>query len=439
MRVVVAGAGIAGAEALLALRELAGDRVSLTLVSPNDQLVLPALTVAEVFARGRAPSYALEPLLSSVGAEHVKGSLDGVAPGPREIRLDDGRGVAFDALLLAVGGRPVARVERATTWWPTGGADEFAALLRDLEEGYTKRVAFVIPPGAVWPLPLYELALMTARQVRSMGMDDVQLTVITPEALPLSLFGCEASLALGEELERVGIALESAAMARIESAPELQVLIQPSERRLKVDRVVALPGVEGPRIPGTTQDDAGFIRVTRNGQMRDSDSVWAAGDAIAYPVKFGGLATQQADMAAIDIAARAGAGPPPAETTLSLRGVLMTGAAPRVLGGAPAPRDVQQPIWHPEGKVLGRYLTPYLEGLEGSPPRVEDGSGVPVEETLPGPEHGEERAFTALWRPEQSSPDYLRRLGRHMRAYEARHRQASAILREHGALRGRRG
>lgn len=50
LRVVVAGGGIAGAETLLALHELAGPQAALTLVSATAELVLPALTVAEPFA-----------------------------------------------------------------------------------------------------------------------------------------------------------------------------------------------------------------------------------------------------------------------------------------------------------------------------------------------------------------------------------------------------
>ena len=75
LRVVVAGGGIAAAEVLLALRELAGDRVSLTLVSPSDELVLPALSVAEPFALGHAQRYPLAELLTRAGGDLIAESL----------------------------------------------------------------------------------------------------------------------------------------------------------------------------------------------------------------------------------------------------------------------------------------------------------------------------------------------------------------------------
>src|SRR5436305_4601090 len=179
---IVVGGGVAGAEGLLALRELAGERVTLTLVSPGTELVLPALSVAEPFALGHAERIPLSDLVERAGAELVSGTLAAVRDDERRIELSDGRELAYDALLIAAGAQPVARVEHATTWWPRGDQETFTGLLRDLEEGYTRQVAFIIPPGAVWPLPLYELALMTARQVASMGIEDAQLTVITPEA-----------------------------------------------------------------------------------------------------------------------------------------------------------------------------------------------------------------------------------------------------------------
>jgi hypothetical protein len=52
LRVVVAGAGVAGLETLMALRALAGARVELTLIAPQDEFVYRPLAVEEPFASG---------------------------------------------------------------------------------------------------------------------------------------------------------------------------------------------------------------------------------------------------------------------------------------------------------------------------------------------------------------------------------------------------
>ena len=87
------------------------------------------------------------------------------------------------------------------TWTPEIDPELFSGLLRDLEEGYVKSVAFIVPPGVAWALPAYELALMTAWQAWGMGQDDTRVTVYTHEEAPLGLFGAPAAAAVRHDLE----------------------------------------------------------------------------------------------------------------------------------------------------------------------------------------------------------------------------------------------
>jgi sulfide:quinone oxidoreductase len=59
-RVVVAGGGVAGLEALMALRALAGARVELTLVAPHDDFVYRPLAVDAPYAVARARQASLD-------------------------------------------------------------------------------------------------------------------------------------------------------------------------------------------------------------------------------------------------------------------------------------------------------------------------------------------------------------------------------------------
>ena len=58
--------------------------------------------------------------------------------------------------------------------------------------GGSQRVALVVPPGATWPLPIYELALMARRRADESGRHDLEYMVVTPEDAPLALFGSVA-------------------------------------------------------------------------------------------------------------------------------------------------------------------------------------------------------------------------------------------------------
>ena len=76
---------------------------------------------------------------------------------------------------------------------------------------------------------------------------------------------------------------------------------------LDADLVVALPQPAGPAIPGLPSDAHGFLPVDRYGHVLGAPGVWAAGDATARPLKQGGLAAQQAEVAARSLAAKLGA------------------------------------------------------------------------------------------------------------------------------------
>ena len=78
-QVVIVGGGVAGLEALLALRALAGDRVAVTLVSQDDWFVDRPLTVAEPFGLGSAARYSLPEIAAEFDAEFVHATVTAVA------------------------------------------------------------------------------------------------------------------------------------------------------------------------------------------------------------------------------------------------------------------------------------------------------------------------------------------------------------------------
>ena len=102
--------------------------------------------------------------------------------------------------------------------------------------------------------------------------------------------------------------------------------------------------------------------------MQGTERVWAAGDGTSFPVKQGGLATQQADAVAEAIAALACAEIEPEPFRPVLRGVLLTGAGAQYMrheptGGGGEGSTAAHALWWPPSKVGGRYLAPYLATL----------------------------------------------------------------------------
>jgi sulfide:quinone oxidoreductase len=125
-------------------------------------------------------------------------------------------------------------------------------------------------------------------------------------------------------------------------------------------------------------DDQGFVATDEYARVRGLTDVYAAGDLTQFPLKQGGIATQQADVAAASIANDAGAALTPEPFRPVLRGLLLTGFVPRFLRaeatGAHSVVDTD-PLWWPPAKIVGRYLTPFLAATLG------------LAETVVGPLH----------------------------------------------------
>src|SRR5215211_222992 len=131
MDVVIAGGGVAGLEALLGLRAMAGDRVRLTLAAPEPEFSYRPLAVAEPFAMGHAYRVPLSDFARDAGAELLLGATVGVDDAAGTIRLQDAGERSYDAALVAPGARAVKGVDGAVTWWPGGDGEAYAGLLQD--------------------------------------------------------------------------------------------------------------------------------------------------------------------------------------------------------------------------------------------------------------------------------------------------------------------
>ena len=306
LRVLIAGGGVAGLETLMALRGLAGDLVTLTLIAPEDEFVYSPLTAQRPFSVGRVRSVGLPRVAQDAGATFVAARAEEVDREARTITLSTGERMGYDALVVAVGADAIPALEHVMTWDDRSHSDMVGGLLQDVEDGYTKRLAVVIPAGPVWPLRGYELALLISEHAYGMSAD-LELTIVEPDPPPLAVAGDHAVQLVSEELERAHITRLSANQVSLEREHQLALVLHPSRRTLQVDRVVALPKLRGRPIVGIPGDHDGLIEVDAHSRVSGIDRVWAVGDCTSFPLKSGGVSTEQADVAAHDIAALAGA------------------------------------------------------------------------------------------------------------------------------------
>ena len=373
-RAVIIGAGVAALEAALALHERAGERVATTILAPNRDFVYRPLSVREPFARAGAVRYPLAPLLASAGARQISSSLRWIDDGAHVLHSTDGETIPYDAALIAIGARPYTRYPRSITVDPARLDDQLHGIIQDVELGLIRSLAFVIPPGRSWPLPAYELALMTAKRADEMGARPA-ITLLTPEPSPLAVFGAAASAAVGEALAQAGIELITGAAAHIRVSGRITVRGRDGE--LVADRVVALPELRGPSIAGVPSSGLqGFIWTDTHGRVRNMEHVFAAGDITSYPVKQGSIAAQQGVAVAEEIAGLAGVDTVAAPFEPFIHGILLGPDQPlymraRLVGGWPASSEVSTtPLWEEADKIHAPYLTTALAGIGDGAPSV---------------------------------------------------------------------
>ena len=374
-RVVIAGGGVAALEACLALRErLSAADLDITLLSPGERFDYRPLSVLEPFRGVSRWSLSLATFAADQDVTVIHDALTAVGPHARVAVTGAGEEVPYDLLLIATGGHAADALHGALTF---RGADQ-GQTIRELLDTKPQSIAFVAPPGATWPIPIYELALLSAAELRRGGAA-TEVRLVTPEEAPLALFGARASEFATQLLSRCGVDLVTSARAFAVRDGRIELS---DGRVLDAEHVIALPRILGRRIEGVPRDDEDFIPIDEHARVEGMAHVYAAGDVANFPVKHGGLAAQQADAAAEAMLAELGLPIVPRPFDPVVQGVLFTDDEPaylqaRLTQDAGPPSDPRAySLWWPPSKIAGRHLSPYLAIRAGAPRTPENRPGA---------------------------------------------------------------
>jgi sulfide:quinone oxidoreductase len=371
--VLIAGGGFGAVEAMLALRALAPERVRVTLISPSPVLAYKPAATTEAFDETPPRTYDLQAIAADTGASLRLDRLEAVASQERSVRLASHAYLDYVALVLALGARAARAIPGALTFRDQRDAHHIRRLASELRAGKLHRIVFAVPHGCSWPLPLYELALLTATHLKERDAAG-EVVLVSPETMPLQVFGAQASRLVADVLAERGVRFVGESDPK--SVERDGALLLGSGESLDADCVVAVPELRGPRITGVPTDGRGFITTDALGGVTGLPEVYAAGDMTSFPIKQGGLAAQQADLIAQRIASDYGAAVKGPRVQHVLRARLIGGTHPVFLRteldelGQATTATLQHQglkdgasVTSPE-KVFGRYLTPYLQTRE---------------------------------------------------------------------------
>ncbi|MDX6634886.1 MAG: sulfide:quinone oxidoreductase [Solirubrobacterales bacterium] len=370
-KVLIVGGGVGALEAALAIHDLAGEKARVEICAGRADFVYRPFAVGEPYGASRVLRYDLDRLADLCGAEFRHENIAAVDPALRCATGHDGTEISYDYLVVACGARLLWSVPGAVTFWGVAEEGEMLEVVGRLREGRLRRLVLTMPGGHGWALPAYELALMAAAEVSRHRIAGTRITVVTPEEGPLKIFGrraCEqvADLLADHSVEVLAgthpVKYESGLLAIVPGEP------------IGADAVVSLPRLEGRHIEGLPYDAGGFVPIDDHARIAGLPQAFAVGDVTNFPVKQGGIATQQADAAAEAIAADLGCDVEANPLDPVLRGILWTGSKPRYLfgwlGGGHGETSVasERPPWPIDNpsKLIGRYLTPFLAGAQGA-------------------------------------------------------------------------
>ncbi len=355
-------------ESLLALRALGDDWARVELITPSSTFDFRPAATAQAFDSREARSYDLQEIAADLGATFHRARLQSVSPRNRYVRLSSGARLSYDDLVLAIGARATAGIAGALTFRDQRDLPLFDRVLRDVMDGAARRLVFALPEGRSYPVPLYELALLCAGMIADHHLN-ATITIVSPETAPLAAFGAKPSRIVADLLAEHGVSFVGSAQG---CHVRRGALVLGSAEVIEADRVVAVPQLSGTRITGVPTNPYGFVPTDADGRVVGLRHVYAAGDMTTFPVKQGGIATQQADRIAEVILTAGGAGIPPVRTPRVLQARLLGGEQPLFLRaelddlGQATAATLARPT--PEApihsKVIARYLTPYLAARE---------------------------------------------------------------------------
>lgn len=365
--VVIAGGGFAAVETAVALRALAEERVRLTVIAPEPHFRYRPAATLEAFAGDPPLSYDLAELVGGVEGHYHRDRLEAVVPRVGSVKLLSGRQLFYDFLVLAIGAESHSAITGALTFRDQRDLGSLREVIDRAVQGESRRLVFAIPSRHSWPLPAYELALLTATQAVKRPLE---ITVVSAERTPLDIFGAEASAIVSDLLATHDVRFLGGVVPRRVSHRTLELDFNAPVR---ADVVVAVPELRGHRIAGVPARWLGFIPVDQTGRVEGLEDVFAVGDATTFPIKQGGLAVQQADLVAHTIASRLGAPVRAFRPTRVLQARLLGAAHPLLLRtelddfgqpAAPAVERFEYGHAPPAAKVQTRYLGPYLDQRE---------------------------------------------------------------------------
>lgn len=301
--VLILGGGSGGLASAGRLKELLGDKISVTVIDKQRSFVL-GFSLLRVMTGEKSEQEVTVPK-DKVGQKDIKfinTEVNGIDVKNGIVRTGQGE-FGYDYLVVALGAElapeRVPGFESAFHMYTLEDAKRLRNALSSFRGG-SIRLVVSSTPFKCPPAP-YEAAMLIDDYLRRKGLrDKSDIQIFTPEPLPMPIAGPEVGNTVVSMLNEKGIGFHNNVKISIIDGSSKQIVFENGTRE-KYDLLIAIPPHTSPKVvresPSLADATSGWIYVDPKNMQTKHDRVYAIGDVTAVKLQSGMMLPKAATFA----------------------------------------------------------------------------------------------------------------------------------------------
>lgn len=300
--VLILGGGSGGLATAGRLKELLGDKISITVIDKQRSFVM-GFSLLRVMTGEKTEQEVTVPKekVSQKGIKFINTEVNRIDVNNGIVRTDQGEFV-YDYLVVALGAElapeKIPGFESAFHMYTLEDAKKLRDALSSFRGG-SIRLVVSSTPFKCPPAP-YEAAMLIDDHLRDKGLrDKSDIQIFTPEPQPMPIAGPEVGNTVVSMLNEKGIGFHSNTKVSLIDGSSKQIVFENGSRE-KYDLLIAIPPHTTPKVireSGGLADASEWISVDPKNMQTKYDRVYAIGDVAAVKLPSGMMLPKAATFA----------------------------------------------------------------------------------------------------------------------------------------------
>jgi sulfide:quinone oxidoreductase len=300
--VLILGGGSGGLATAGRLKELLGDKISITVIDKQRSFVM-GFSLLRVMTGEKTEQEVTVPKekVSQKGIKFINTEVNRIDVNNGIVRTDQGEFV-YDYLVVALGAElapeKIPGFESAFHMYTLEDAKKLRDALSSFRGG-SIRLVVSSTPFKCPPAP-YEAAMLMDDYLRNKGLrDKSDIQIFTPEPQPMPIAGPEVGNTVVSMLNEKGIGFHSNTKVSLIDGSSKQIVFENGSRE-KYDLLIAIPPHTTPKVireSGGLADASEWISVDPKNMQTKYDRVYAIGDVAAVKLPSGMMLPKAATFA----------------------------------------------------------------------------------------------------------------------------------------------